>query len=301
MHTLYRRGLMKACLIMAALLLSQAARADAENCKDHPLFNRLAGYEIESCTVAEFDEVEFPVGEPVDCRPASLEKVEGKRTDILYVKQENAAVKSPLQIVRNYQNAVKQAGGRTVIEYGANATPRVLCDPAGIYYYGDRVSTLNLNKDGHDIWVMVFPFVAGDNHYGLRIIEREAMQQEINVSDWLKQLNDKGLLTLYINFDSGKATVKADSQATVDKMLVLLQQAPQLKLEIAGHTDNVGNAAANQKLSEQRAQALMQALTSKGINNTRLIAKGYGATRPIADNSSEDGRSKNRRVELIKR
>lgn len=286
--------------VVVALAPSVLLADDAPGCRDHPLFNRLAGYTIESCSQQEFDEVEFPVGEPDNCQVRKREKVEGRRTDILYVKQESAGPGSALQIARNYQNAVKQAGGRTVAEYGADGSPRMACDPAGIFYIGDRVTTLNLNRDGHDIWVMVFPFVGAGN-YGVRIVEREAMQQEISVSDWLSQLNATGLLTLYVNFDSGKASIKADSQATVDKMVALMQQAPQLQLEIAGHTDNVGNAAANQVLSEQRAKALVDALVAKGIGSSRLVARGYGATRPIAANDSEEGRARNRRVELIKR
>lgn len=290
----------KLACCFAAVITWPSFAGDAAGCKDHPLFNRLAGYDIESCSQQEFDAVEFPVGDPDTCQVTQKESVEGKRYDFLYVKQASAGNKSAVQIARNYQNAIKQAGGRVVAEYGADGSPRMACDPAGIFYIGDRVTTLQLAKDGHDIWVMVFPFVGAGN-YGVRIVERENMQQEINVSDWLSQLNSNGLLTLYINFDSGKATIKTDSQATVDKMVALMQQAAQLKLEIAGHTDNVGNAVANQTLSEQRAQALVSALMAKGINSSRLVAKGYGASKPIADNSNEAGRAKNRRVELIKR
>ncbi|HUP90883.1 MAG TPA: OmpA family protein, partial [Solimonas sp.] len=81
----------------------------------------------------------------------------------------------------------------------------------------------------------------------------------------------------------------------------MLKSAPDLKLEVGGHTDNVGQPAANQKLSEARAQAVQAALVAQGIAAARLSAKGYGDTRPVADNRSEDGRAKNRRVELTKK
>ena len=81
----------------------------------------------------------------------------------------------------------------------------------------------------------------------------------------------------------------------------MLKSAASLNLEVGGHTDHVGDAAANQKLSQARAAAVVKALTDRGIPASRLAAKGYGATAPVADNRTEDGRAKNRRVELVKR
>ncbi|MFB3815299.1 MAG: OmpA family protein [Terriglobales bacterium] len=80
-----------------------------------------------------------------------------------------------------------------------------------------------------------------------------------------------------------------------------LKSAPDLQLEVAGHTDNVGTAAANQKLSEDRAKAVLAALVARGVVASRLTARGYGQTAPIADNRTEEGRANNRRVELVKR
>jgi outer membrane protein OmpA-like peptidoglycan-associated protein len=84
------------------------------------------------------------------------------------------------------------------------------------------------------------------------------------------------------------------------EIVKLMQQNPSLKLRVEGHTDNQGNAAANQALSEKRAQAVVAWLTGKGISASRLVAKGFGAGKPMADNNTEDGRAKNRRVELAK-
>jgi outer membrane protein OmpA-like peptidoglycan-associated protein len=81
---------------------------------------------------------------------------------------------------------------------------------------------------------------------------------------------------------------------------VLLQSSPELKVEVCGHTDNVGPAASNQKLSEARARSVVAAPAGKGIASDRLTAKGYGQTSPVADNRTEEGRAKNRRVELVK-
>ncbi|HEY8714481.1 MAG TPA: OmpA family protein [Candidatus Acidoferrum sp.] len=80
----------------------------------------------------------------------------------------------------------------------------------------------------------------------------------------------------------------------------LVQQDADLKLKVEGHTDNQGNAAANQALSERRAQAVVAWLTAHGVQASRLSAEGLGQTKPVADNGSEEGRAKNRRVELVK-
>jgi len=83
-------------------------------------------------------------------------------------------------------------------------------------------------------------------------------------------------------------------------VLALMNSSADLKVEVQGHTDNVGGDDYNQKLSEARAGAVMEWLTGKGVAKARLTAKGYGLTMPIADNGSDEGRAKNRRVELRK-
>lgn len=80
----------------------------------------------------------------------------------------------------------------------------------------------------------------------------------------------------------------------------MLQQDPDVKISVEGHTDNVGSAASNQALSEKHAQAVVAWLTSHGVAAARLKAKGWGQSKPLADNGSDEGRGKNRRVELVK-
>ncbi len=85
------------------------------------------------------------------------------------------------------------------------------------------------------------------------------------------------------------------------EVLKLLQGNPTLQLAVEGHTDNVGTPAHNQQLSEARAQAVVAALTNEGIAANRLQAAGFGQSKPLADNATEPGKAKNRRVELVKR
>jgi len=117
----------------------------------------------------------------------------------------------------------------------------------------------------------------------------------------LEALNKDGFMALYINFDAGKSDIKPESRPIVDQVVALLKGNPDLKLSIEGHTDNVGTPQDNKTLSEQRAKSLMNAIVGQGIAAARLSAVGWGQDRPIADNRSEDGRAKNRRVEIVKK
>lgn len=99
----------------------------------------------------------------------------------------------------------------------------------------------------------------------------------------------------------GRYLVKPESDATLKEIATLLQQDPSLKLFVVGHTDNVGSLASNMDFSKRRADAVTKVLTTKyGIAVARLSAQGDGPTAPVASNDSEDGRAKNRRVELVK-
>lgn len=101
-----------------------------------------------------------------------------------------------------------------------------------------------------------------------------------------------------IFFDTGKSTLRSESNAELDRLVKLLKDVPGLKIEISGHTDNTGSATLNESLSQARAEAVVTYLTSKGIAASRLTAKGYGASKPVASNSTEDGRQQNRRTEF---
>lgn len=110
---------------------------------------------------------------------------------------------------------------------------------------------------------------------------------------------DKIELDRTIQFQKGKAVLVEDSRALLDDVVKLLEEHPELlRIRIEGHTDSVGRDRANKKLSDKRANAVKQYLIKAGINKQRLVAKGYGETKPVADNDTEEGRFKNRRVDL---
>jgi outer membrane protein OmpA-like peptidoglycan-associated protein len=101
-----------------------------------------------------------------------------------------------------------------------------------------------------------------------------------------------------INFETGKAIIKGTSFQILNDIVLIMQENPEYKLEINGHTDDVGNDAMNLKLSQDRADAVKKYLVDKGIDPSRMTAKGYGETMPVADNKTSDGRALNRRVEF---
>ena len=121
----------------------------------------------------------------------------------------------------------------------------------------------------------------------------------MNMADNLAR---NAFVALYgINFETGKADILPSSESLLAEIVTLMKQQSGLKLSVEGHTDNVGNAKSNKALSQARAEAVKKWLVGKGIAAGRLSTNGHGAEMPIADNRIEDGRAKNRRVELVKK
>ena len=295
----------KLVLVAGILCLPGTAEAqkDKDGCKDHPLFTRMPNHYIERCEASPFEMRRFAVAQPKG--EPKLVEVEGKWTAIVYRINEGATKASGLQIQRNFQNAAKAAGGTVEGSFGEWCKFRI--DES--FKFGNPCtnlgSTLKFVKDGKELWVFVDAtaqqYTGYDDGYAVMILEREAMTQDIVANALLDAINKEGMVSLYLNFDTGSATIQASSNSQLDEVAAMLKSASQLTLEVGGHTDNVGNADANLKLSEARAAAVVKALVSRGVAASRLTAKGYGQTAPVADNRTDAGRAKNRRVELVKK
>ena len=141
----------------------------------------------------------------------------------------------------------------------------------------------------------------GGEYYTLTIVEKAALRQEVTASDMLQALNAQGRVALYILFDTGKSTIKPESGSIIEQIVSMMKQTPDLAISVEGHTDSTGNAQANQVLSLDRARAVVAALVKQGVAAPRLNAIGHGQDKPVADNATEEGRAKNRRVELVKK
>jgi outer membrane protein OmpA-like peptidoglycan-associated protein len=115
-----------------------------------------------------------------------------------------------------------------------------------------------------------------------------------------RMLTDGKFITYGITFDVGKSTIKPESMGEITRIATLMSENPDLKFSVEGHTDSTGNATSNQTLSEARSQAVVDKLVENGIARDRLTAAGKGQTSPIADNGTDEGRAKNRRVEFVK-
>lgn len=170
-----------------------------------------------------------------------------------------------------------------------------------IGYWGQQTKFYVLrSKDKGNIYVQ---FTADNASGKLNVLQEEAFQQtitKVTADEIAKDLTEKGKSILYINFDVDKSVITSDGNEVVNQIGQALQQETSLKISIEGHTDDTGNAAHNKKLSEDRANAVLNALTGQGIDKSRLSAQGFGSERPLVANDSEANKAKNRRVELVK-
>jgi len=262
-------------LLASPFLRAQASPDDAEGCKDSPLISRMPGSTLVSCDHKEFDQLKLPLGQ--NKAGEDVEKtLEGEVSAWTYQPREGV---SAIQVFRNIQNAIKTAG--LTIDYSSE--PDELVAHRGNTWYW-------MENDNNGYWAQ-------------RMVVVQGMNQEVtaDANALAAEIKKSGHVAVYgIHFETGKAAILPDSEKVLGEVLKLLQDNPDLKVRVEGHTDNVGAKAANQLLSQKRAQAVMGWLIANGIDVSRLTAQGFGDNKPVGDNSTEDGRAKNRRVELAK-
>jgi outer membrane protein OmpA-like peptidoglycan-associated protein len=253
------------------------AQTDVQGSKDHPLITRMPDYYISKYKVSEFAGFDPTVVGGKDVH------WEGKVYSYGYSRKEGGRPISMLQIVRNYQTAIKQAGGKVL---GGD----------------ERRVAAEIRKGGALTGVYVEAFNDGRD-YDLTIVESQTMQQEV-VADAKVMRNDlasTGRTIVHgIYFDTASAAIKPESEPALAEMVKLLNGSPALKVYIVGHTDSVGSLESNLKLSSDRAASVVKAITARGVAASRLKSAGVGPYSPVASNDTDEGKAKNRRVELVK-
>jgi outer membrane protein OmpA-like peptidoglycan-associated protein len=317
-------------------LATTATAQDLAGAKDNPLLKRFAGSTIVGYDFKRFDEYVVPTGTYKGYDTTSRKRswtgtvpVEGALTRLWY---ESAGDTSTAELIRNYQNEVQAAGGVTLYDSGRDDNFKsrscFLCpyswneiktsrstytfsaaDPATA-----RLASFKVPRPQGDLYVVVeavqwakdskdYKSVKGA-YAAVDIIEVGALKQNmvsVSAGDMSKAIAATGRVALYgILFDTAKADIKPDSKPALDEIAKLLKAEPALKLRVVGHTDNQGALESNIALSKRRAEAVNAALVGQyAIAANRLGAYGVADLAPVASNAAEDGRAKNRRVELV--
>jgi OmpA-OmpF porin, OOP family len=339
-----------ACAAISWTVLAQQL-TDVKGSKDPAAIKRYEGSIIIGYKFSKFDEFTFMTGplarstaaDKPDLAPSKTERVEGTYTRLVYVAPEG---RSPLEIVRNYQQELSRAGFTVAYQCAraecggneADMTDRTLYTmenrlsnypPSGSGRPPGQVTAYALGnaKDGRllvakrtggsgggDAWISVYAaindFEMFKETYGRAVIlvdlvESAGMETKmvtVDASAMAKGIAAHGHVALYgILFDTDKTDIKPESAAAITEIARFLKQDPGVKLYVVGHTDNVGLYDYNVGLSQRRAAAVVSELTTKhGIQAARLKPAGSGPLSPVAANETEEGRAKNRRVELVK-
>lgn len=304
--------------------------------QDHPMIKRFTGSWLTGYLAEEWNAATIPMSTQIDSDKKFKESLtlEGKVTRLLYLAPRG---KSTLEVFRNYEQALKSAGFKArfscekdcaALYYawsklskptdGLQWANGSIYTPTGSRY--SHSSSLSSDKGlmlvgslknaGQEVYVVLYTSIAAYSVTELtatfiQIIEPKAMQTgqvSVDANAIKTALQSEGKIALYgLYFDTGKAIIKPESKAQLDEMAKLMQTQTQQKYFIVGHTDNVGNFDSNMTLSLQRAQAVVEALSSAPykIAASRLIAKGNANLAPVASNAEETGRARNRRVEMV--
>lgn len=244
-------------------------------------------YKLVDCQQVDFDSYEFY--DPATQGKTTV-KAEGRKIHLSYYVKPEIEANSPsqVQIVHNYETAIQKIGGKTY-----SWTNPVGGELHGRFEAGDK-----------EIFVRVFINQRGKG-YSLTFIEREARRQEVvaEAKAMAEDLATIGKAVLYgLYFDVDKAELKPESEPALAEIVKLLEAEPNLRLYIVGHTDDTGALEHNLQLSRHRAEAVVRELVSRrNIPAHRLEPFGVGPLAPVSSNETEQGRARNRRVELVKR
>lgn len=319
-------------LFMALILFpaTSARAADIPNSKDPAGIKRYDGSEIVRYETLAFDRFQVPLGKMTKfdfgTKAAEFEKsetLEGAITRVSYRVAD--PLRSSLEVFRNYEQSLTangweiawKASGKTEMGNSFTHLYESLRDNDQLFTYNDASANVLVAKKqaaGLTAVLLVTKFEQGlrrgialdkgDPIIQLDVIQTKQMEEKMVVvpaSEMEKEIEKNGRIALYgILFDFNKADVKPESEPVIAEIAKLLQEKPALSILVVGHTDNVGKFDFNRDLSERRAASVIAELSNKhGINASRLMSFGASFSAPLATNATEDGRAKNRRVEIV--
>jgi outer membrane protein OmpA-like peptidoglycan-associated protein len=293
---------------------------------DHPFLKRYEGSFIVGYSEKEYDEYKLILGKALNkyadgANGKQIEKeqpLEGKVTRITYFAPKGRSV---LEVFRNYERELKAKNAETLftgsgpeeLGYDFGSLPQYQDLDGQLFGYSHTNARYGAYKIG-DLYAVIYvaAFENGATHHEidkgqtavqLDVIEARPMQEKmvaISATEMEKQISDTGKVALYgIYFDFNKAEVKPESEPTLEEIAKLLQAKPVLRILVVGHTDGVGSFETNKALSQKRAEAVVASLGTKNIEPKRMFPVGVSFAAPVATNATEEGRAKNRRVELV--
>lgn len=316
-------------LALAALAAGSSRAADVAGAKDHPLLKRYEDSAIFRYQQEAYAEYKLAMGKAMNPAVPSSggrtiereDKIEGKLTRISYVAP---AGRTTLEVLRNYEQELKEKGFETLFkgggreELGFRFAKRYEGLFSQIFEYNDsdnRFLAARLSRPEGSVTVAVFVCAfemgltgglnpaKGQPLVQLDIVEEKGMEQRmvlVKADEMASQITQNGRIALYgILFDTDKAVIRPDSEPTLAEIAKLLKDNGSLRILVVGHTDTDGSFEYNRGLSQRRADAVVESLAAKGVSRQRLFPVGVSFASPVATNATEEGKAKNRRVELV--
>lgn len=303
------------------------AQDDVAGSADHPIISRYPGSSILYYYQKEYNELQMPTA-VVDSKAGKLIEANGKHTSILY---KGPKERSTIEVFRNYEKAIQDAGGEILLSCSGKYAPGG-CDDYNKHYslsfFSSVYSKRRTNNDQYlyseggsdDQAFLTAKFDRGNMvtyleigisaaFFGegadiqLEVVEVSKMETGLITAERIKeQLDRYGKVQIYtIFFATNSSTIEEGSSATLQAITDFLHQYPDEKLYIVGHTDDTGNFTYNLELSRKRATSVVNAIIQLGVIASRLQAEGVGPLSPEGTNTSEEGKTMNRRVELVRR
>ncbi len=275
-----------------------------EDIGDFPFFTAPEGAKyINNPKVKDFDFIVFVT-------PESIYEVEGKtfRSHVHKDKESRVEI-SGRYLNKSFEDAIVNAGGVKVFEGSLTKEQKDKYKELATYagsngsldIWNDAIVMYVIRRNDGNVYIAMEK--ATGNSTSIQIVQEKAFEQtiqKVTSAEIESDLLNSGKSVLQINFDTDRATLKADGSETVQEIIKVLRDNPKLKIAINGYTDNSGGKEHNQKLSEDRASTVKKEIIKAGIGADRLTSKGFGQDNPVATNDTEEGKAQNRRVELVK-